>query len=189
MIATASSSISLSPPHQARHSAEGKSQDAARVRLRALLRAQPRGTFLQHHQALSRHRNPLRKDCQKLPRRRPPRLRPGLAQMTTGPSTRPLRYRGRGPLGAPAISWRNCPKRVGGACGVALRSTETVLFGPFWPPFTSQIHAQSVVRTPFRTVSEWGFSEVGQEFIGNSSPLASVCALVNFRRGFSHPAL
>src|SRR5215207_5594223 len=75
-------------PHQARHSAEGKSQDAARVRLRALLRAQPRGTFLQHHQALSRHRNPLRKDCQKLPRRRPPRLRPGLAQMTTGPRPR-----------------------------------------------------------------------------------------------------
>ena len=36
-----------SPPHQARHSAEGKSQDAARVRLRALLRAQPRRTFLQ----------------------------------------------------------------------------------------------------------------------------------------------
>jgi hypothetical protein len=43
------------------------------VRLRALLRAQPSGTFLQHHQALSRHRNPLRKDRQKLPRRRPPR--------------------------------------------------------------------------------------------------------------------
>src|SRR5215210_1885268 len=49
------------------------------------LRAQLRGRFLQHHQALSRHRNPLRKDHQKLPRRRPPRLRPGLAQMTTGP--------------------------------------------------------------------------------------------------------
>src|SRR5919112_425334 len=45
-----------------------------------------RGTFLQQHQALSRHRNPLRKDRQKFPRRRPPRLRPGLAQMTTGPS-------------------------------------------------------------------------------------------------------
>src|SRR5919199_174582 len=69
----------LSPQHQARHSAEGKSQDAARVGLRALLRAQPRGTFLQQHQALSRHRNPLRKDRQKFPRRRPPRLRLGLA--------------------------------------------------------------------------------------------------------------
>src|SRR3954451_8532744 len=33
-------------------------------------RAQPRRTFLQQHQALSRHRNPLRKDRQKLPRRR-----------------------------------------------------------------------------------------------------------------------
>jgi transposase len=36
VIATASSSISLSPPHRARHWAEGKSQEAARVRLRAL---------------------------------------------------------------------------------------------------------------------------------------------------------
>jgi IS5 family transposase len=33
-----------------------------RLRLCALLRAQPRRMFLQHHQALSRHRNPLRKD-------------------------------------------------------------------------------------------------------------------------------
>ena len=31
------------------------------------------------------------KDRQKLPRRRPPRLRPGLAQMTTGPSQSPLK--------------------------------------------------------------------------------------------------
>jgi hypothetical protein len=30
---------------------------------------------------------------------------------------------------------------------------------------------------------EWAFSEVGPEFIGNSSPLASVGALINFRRG------
>ena len=29
----------------------------------------------------------------------------------------------------------------------------------------------------------WGFSEVGQEFIGNSSALASVGALINLRRG------
>jgi hypothetical protein len=35
----------------------------------------------------------------------------------------------------------------------------------------------------------WGFSEVGQEFIGDSSPVASVVALINLRRGFSHPAL
>src|ERR671913_2270686 len=62
---------------------------------------------------------------------------------------------------------RNCPKRVGGACGVALRSTSTILFDPFWPPWASQIHAQSVVRTPFRTADSfkakfacWGFSEV-----------------------------
>src|SRR5215217_7811735 len=84
--ATATRATGCSWRRSSGSSAPARSQDAARVRLRALLRAQPRGTFLQHHQALSRHRNPLRKDCQKLPRRRPPRLRPGLAQMTTSPS-------------------------------------------------------------------------------------------------------
>src|SRR5215208_6742831 len=56
--------------------------------------------------------------------------------------------------------FRDCPKRVGGACGVTLRSTSTVLFDPFWPPCASQIHAHSVALTPFRTVSEGEFSEV-----------------------------
>src|SRR5215218_5456475 len=56
--------------------------------------------------------------------------------------------------------FRDCPKRVGGACGVTLRSTSTVLFDPFWPPCASQIHAHSVALTPFRTVSEREFSEV-----------------------------
>src|SRR5215208_2563537 len=56
--------------------------------------------------------------------------------------------------------FRDCPKRVGGACGVTLRSTSTVLFDPFWPPCASQIHAHSVALTPFRTVSEEEFSEV-----------------------------
>src|SRR3712207_1433656 len=46
------------------------------------------------------------------------------------------------------------PKRVGGACGVALRSTSTALFDPFWPSYASQFRAQSVVCTPFRTVSK-----------------------------------
>src|SRR5215218_11458233 len=36
---------------------------------------------------------------------------------------------------------------------VALRATETVLLGPFWPPDTAKIHVRSVARTPFRTVS------------------------------------
>src|SRR5688500_17018537 len=61
-------------------------------------------------------------------------------------------------------AWRNCPKRVGGSCAVALRSTATVLLEPFWPPYASQIHAQSVARTPFRTVSPLDFSHlVAQE--------------------------
>src|SRR5215217_3157895 len=46
--------------------------------------------------------------------------------------------------------FRDGPKRVGRACSVALRSTETVVFDPFWPPYASQIHAQSIARTPFR---------------------------------------
>ena len=58
----------------------------------------------------------------------------------------------------PASELRRIPllklsERVGGACCVALRSTETLLFGPFWSPYTSRIHGQSVARTPFRTVS------------------------------------
>src|SRR5215217_9468497 len=55
------------------------------------------------------------------------------------------------------VEQRDCPKRVGGACGVTLRSTSTVLFDPFWPPCASQIHAHSVALTPFRTVSELDF--------------------------------
>src|SRR5215204_4950838 len=50
-------------------------------------------------------------------------------------------------------TFRDRPKRVGRACGVALRTTETVLPGPFWSPYTAKIHASSVACTPFRTVS------------------------------------
>src|SRR5215207_9795473 len=42
---------------------------------------------------------------------------------------------------------------------VALRATEMVLFGPFWPPYTGQIYGWGVAPTPFRTVSEGVFSE------------------------------
>src|SRR5829696_416613 len=44
---------------------------------------------------------------------------------------------------------RDCPKSLGGACNIAVRATETVLFGPVWPPYTGQIHARSVARTLF----------------------------------------
>jgi hypothetical protein len=50
-------------------------------------------------------------------------------------------------------SFRNCPQRVGGACSVAVRSTGTVLFDPFFASQHVQIRAQRVVRTPFRTGS------------------------------------
>src|SRR5215208_6755658 len=60
------------------------------------------------------------------------------------------------------VEHRDCPKSLGRACSVALRSTETVLFDLFSPPFTSQIHGQNVAHTPFRTVSEGEFSGVRQ---------------------------
>src|ERR671920_875723 len=36
---------------------------------------------------------------------------------------------------------------------VALRHTERVLFGPFWPLYTGQIYGRNPAPTPFRTVS------------------------------------
>src|SRR5215210_9341028 len=46
-------------------------------------------------------------------------------------------------------SWRDCPKSPRGVHHSALRASETMLFGPFWPPYTGQIHAQSVDSTLF----------------------------------------
>ncbi len=50
--------------------------------------------------------------------------------------------------------FRNCPKSPFlAAHGGALWAAKKGLFAPFHPPYTSQIHARRVVRTPFRTVS------------------------------------
>src|SRR5215213_659465 len=46
-------------------------------------------------------------------------------------------------------SWRDCPKSPRGVHNSALGATETMLFGPFWPPYTGHIHAQSVASTLF----------------------------------------
>jgi hypothetical protein len=62
---------------------------------------------------------------------------------------------------------------------VSLRSTGTLLFDPFWPPYTAQIHVQSVARTPFRTVSEGEFSEVRAEDVR----LASCRTQASLKRG------
>src|SRR5215210_7119596 len=48
---------------------------------------------------------------------------------------------------------RNCLKSPEGARNLASEGTEAALFGPFWPRHTDQNDAQSVVRTPFQTVS------------------------------------
>jgi hypothetical protein len=52
---------------------------------------------------------------------------------------------------------RNCPKSLGRVYGVGLRTAEKALFGPFRTPYSGQIHARSVTRTPFRTVSLRGW--------------------------------
>jgi hypothetical protein len=57
------------------------------------------------------------------------------------------------------VAERNCPKSLGRAYNVALRATETVLFGSFWTPYSRQVYDRSVAYTPFRTVSDGRFSE------------------------------
>src|SRR5215213_1027190 len=47
------------------------------------------------------------------------------------------------------LSFRDCPKSPRGVHNSALGATETMLFGPFWPPYTGHIHAQSVASTLF----------------------------------------
>src|SRR5215213_3670282 len=49
----------------------------------------------------------------------------------------------------PRTPLRDCPKSPSGVHNSALGATETMLFGPFWPPYTGQIHAQSVASTLF----------------------------------------
>jgi hypothetical protein len=51
------------------------------------------------------------------------------------------------------VEQRNCPKSLGGAYGVALRTAEKALFGPFRHFYSGQIHDRNVAQTPFRTVS------------------------------------
>src|SRR5215207_5023126 len=49
--------------------------------------------------------------------------------------------------------FRDCPKSLVGARGVALQIAEKALFDPFRPPHDVRIHLRSVAQTPFRTVS------------------------------------
>src|SRR5918998_6299442 len=55
---------------------------------------------------------------------------------------------------------RNCPKSLGGACNVALRATETVLFGPFWPPYTAQFTVGALLVPLFGQFLEGEFCEL-----------------------------
>ena len=49
---------------------------------------------------------------------------------------------------------RNCPKSLGRTYNVALRATQTVLFGSFWPPYTLPIYDRSVAHTLFRKAAK-----------------------------------
>src|SRR5215203_5797317 len=79
------------------------------------------------------------------------------------------------------IAARNCPKSRGRSCNVALRDTEMVLVGPFWPSYTAQIYGRSVAPTPFRTVSEGTFSET-QRFLRQEEGSSTVGTC---QRGFA----
>jgi hypothetical protein len=57
-------------------------------------------------------------------------------------------------------AWRDSPKSPRCGHNTALWAAKEVLFAPFWPPYSSQIDGRSVLKTPFRTVSEGEFCEV-----------------------------
>ena len=66
------------------------------------------------------------------------------------PTTKPLQQlRDRAIVPIHPSAWRNCPKRVGGACSVASKSTATVLFDPFWPPRPSKFTLRVVLAPLF----------------------------------------
>ena len=58
---------------------------------------------------------------------------------------------------------RDCSKTLEATCRAALETAEKRCFSIFWPPYTQQMHARSVARTPFRTVSEREFCELRAE--------------------------
>jgi hypothetical protein len=75
---------------------------------------------------------------------------------------------------------RGCVERLSEKPGSHLqgssRDRRGETFWPFWPSYTHQMHARSVARTPFRTVSEGVFSEVRVAPVLSSLPSWSVSA-------------
>jgi hypothetical protein len=73
-------------------------------------------------------------------------------------------------------AWRDCPKSLGAARGVALQIVEKARFDPFRPTHDVRINLRSVAQTPFRTVSEGEFCELRLEGVlesGNRKPYSS----------------
>src|SRR5829696_9066685 len=56
----------------------------------------------------------------------------------------------------PKSSVRNCPKSLGRTYNVALRATQTVLFGSFWPPYTLQIYGVPQARSASERLAPQG---------------------------------
>src|SRR5215217_2549916 len=89
---------------------------------------------------------------------------------------------GPGLLGAPVLlralihqsTCRDCPKSLGGARGVVLQIAEKACFDPFRSSHYVRIRLRSVAQTPFRTVSEGEFSEVGMQAAAQPHLLATL---------------
>ena len=80
------------------------------------------------------------------------------------------------------VARRNSPKSLRRTRSITLQPTEKLLFGPYRPPNTGQMHTWSVARRPFRTVSECAFSEVPS---GENSDVRRLARV----RAPHHPAL
>ena len=78
-------------------------------------------------------------------------------------------------MGILRSSHRNCLTSLGRTCEVALQTTETVLFRFILASIWRLIHARSVARITFQTVSYTEFSEV-RRFFG---ALTCFCAMAH----------
>src|SRR5215217_8521692 len=62
--------------------------------------------------------------------------------------------------------FRNCPKSLGRVYSVALRTAEKALFGPFWSPYTVQIHGRALLKALFGQSLELDFSHLRVKGVG-----------------------
>src|SRR5215204_6571408 len=77
----------------------------------------------------------------------------------------PVRLRCRGVRYFSDSFSRDCPKSLEHTYSVALWVDKEGLFGPFHPPYISQIHEQSVARTLFGQSQKRNFRKLGFRFL------------------------